>query len=444
MTADRQHIFIPWTVQECEDPVLEFSGAEGVYFRDREGRRYLDFLSQLFNCNLGHGNRRVTEAIKRQAEQACCISPQLLTAERSLLSDELTDLVPGDLDKCMFVNSGSEANELAFIMARMVTGRPKIFAKYRSYHGTTFATLGTAGDPRRMAVEPGPAGSVRFFDPYCYRCDFGLTYPDCGIHCLKALERQIELENPATVAAVVVEPVHRSRRRLSPSGGLPGRSAGPLRPPRDPADCRRGHHRLRTHRRLVRRQPRLGGSRHHGHGQGNHLRLCSHGRRGGESPHQRPFREPDASHRQHLCGQSAGYGGGPGLSGRLSERKAAWRTPAGWARLLMEELQALKRKHSIIGDVRGKGLLTCLELVTDRATRQPLAPPVVDAQLPIRIRRRAWAEGLHLLARANLLMIAPPLIVTADQIREGMEKLSRVLSWLEVGSPAGTGNRRYP
>ena len=101
-------------------------------------------------------------------------------------------------------------------------------------------------------------------------------------------------------------------------------------------------------------------------------------------------------------------------------------------RLLMEELQGLKRKHSIIGDVRGQGLLTCLELVADRATRQPLAPPVVDAQLPIRLRRRAWAEGLHLLARANLLMIAPPLIVTADQIREGMEKLSRVLSWLEA------------
>ena len=206
MAADRQHIFIPWTVQECEDPVLEFAGAEGVYFRDRQGRRYLDFLSQLFNCNLGHGNRRVTEAIQRQAEQACCISPQLLTAERSLLSDELTALVPGDLDKCMFVNSGSEANELAFIMARMVTGRPKIFAKYRSYHGTTFATLGTAGDPRRMAVEPGPAGSVRFFDPYCYRCDFGLSNPECGVHCLKALESQIELENPATVAAVIVEP----------------------------------------------------------------------------------------------------------------------------------------------------------------------------------------------------------------------------------------------
>ena len=223
MPANRQHIFLPWTVQEREDPVVEFAGAEGVYFHDRQGRRYLDFLSQLFNCNLGHGNRRVIEAIRSQAQQACCVSPQLLTAERSLLSEELTSLVPGDLDKCMFVNSGSEGNELAFIMARMVTGRPKIFAKYRSYHGTTFNTLGTAGDPRRVAVEPGPPGAVRFFDPYCYRCDFGLTYPDCGIHCLQALERQIELENPETVAAVVVEPFTGAAGGFPlPEGYLPG------------------------------------------------------------------------------------------------------------------------------------------------------------------------------------------------------------------------------
>ena len=97
----------------------------------------------------------------------------------------------------------------------MLTGRPKIFAKYRSYHGTTYGTLGVGGDPRRSAIEPGPPGTVRFFDPYCYRCDFGLKYPACSIHCLDALERQLQLENPATVAAVVVEPV------TGAAGGFP-------------------------------------------------------------------------------------------------------------------------------------------------------------------------------------------------------------------------------
>src|SRR5207244_9888789 len=175
-------------------------------FYDDQTRPYLDFLSQLFNCNLGHGNRRVIEAIQRQAERACCISPQLLTEDRVALATTLARYTPGDLSKCFFVNSGSEADDQAFILARMITGRPKIFAKYRSYHGTTLGGLGVGGDPRRSAIEPGPPGSVHFFDPYCYRCDFGLEYPSCEIYCLSALERQLQLENPATVAAVVVEP----------------------------------------------------------------------------------------------------------------------------------------------------------------------------------------------------------------------------------------------
>src|SRR4051794_31037968 len=206
LAAPRQHLLLPWAVQEREDPVLEFDRGEGVYFFDRQGRRYLDFLSQLFNCNLGHGNRRVIDAISRQAAKACSVSPQFVTEERAALGEALARRTPGDLTKCFFVNSGSEADDQAFVLARMVTGRPKIFAKYRSYHGTTAATLGTGGDPRRAAVEPGPPGAVRFFDPFCYRCDFGLKFPDCRIHCLDALERQLQLENPATVAAVVVEP----------------------------------------------------------------------------------------------------------------------------------------------------------------------------------------------------------------------------------------------
>ena len=137
--SGREHLLLPWTVQEREDPVLEFDRAEGVYFFDRQGGSYLDFLSQLFHGNLGHGNRRVIAAIQRQAERSCCVSPQFVTEERAALAAELTKRTPGDLNACFFVNSGSEADDQAFIMARLVTGRPKIFAKYRSYHGTTFS-----------------------------------------------------------------------------------------------------------------------------------------------------------------------------------------------------------------------------------------------------------------------------------------------------------------
>ena len=140
LDSPRRHLLLPWTAQEREDPVLEFDHGDGVFFYDRQGRRYLDFLSQLFQGNLGHGNRRVIEAVRRQAGRACCVSPQLLTAERSALAAELARRSPGDLTKCFFVNSGSEADDQAFILARMVTGRPKIFAKYRSYHGNLEVT----------------------------------------------------------------------------------------------------------------------------------------------------------------------------------------------------------------------------------------------------------------------------------------------------------------
>ena len=411
--------------------MLEFAGAEGVYFHDRQGQRYLDFLSQLFNCNLGHGNRRVIEAIRSQAEQACCISPQLLTAERSLLANELTALAPGELDKCMFVNSGSEANELAFIMARMVTGRPKIFAKYRSYHGTTFNTLGTAGDPRRMAVEPGPPGSIRFFDPYCYRCDFGLTYPDCGIHCLKALERQIELENPATVAAVVVEPF------TGAAGGFP-LPEGYLAGLRDLCD---------RHGILLIADEVITGFGRTGAWFGvNHdsvvpdLMVLAKGITSGYVPMGAVVVSSQISRyfESRVLPIGSTYAASPLATAAARACLVAYREEGcvdnakRMGRLLMEKLKGLKEKYPIIGDVRGKGLLACLELVADQVTMQPLGPPVVDAQLPIHIRRRAWEEGLHLLARANLLMIAPPLIVNAEQIRDGVEKLSRVLSWLET------------
>src|SRR6516162_3450366 len=123
--ALRRHLLLPWTIQQREERLMEFDHGEGVYFWDRQGRRYLDFMSQLFHCNLGHGNRRVVEAIREQAGRSCCTSPVFLTDQRVALAEALTQRTPGDLNKCYFVNSGSEADDQAFIMARLITGRPK-------------------------------------------------------------------------------------------------------------------------------------------------------------------------------------------------------------------------------------------------------------------------------------------------------------------------------
>lgn len=429
LASPRQHLLMPWTVQEREDTLLEFERGEGVYFFDRQGRRYLDFLAQLFNCNLGHNNRRVIEAIQRQAAKASCISPQLVTAERVALAERLAALAPGDLTKCFFVNSGSEADDQAFILARLVTGRPKIFAKYRSYHGTTLGGLGVGGDPRRAAIEPGPPGTVRFFDPYCYRCDFAKTFPDCGIHCLDALERQLQLENPATVAAIVVEPV------TGAAGGFP---LPPGYLPRLRQLCDKYGILLIADEVITGfgRTGTLFAVEHEG--VVPDMLTLAKGLTSGYVPMGAVVvRAPIARHFEtRMLPLGSTYAAHPlacaaalaCLDEYTPELMAHVRA---MSEVLFGRLRALAVKHRCVGDVRGQGLLACLELVRDAKTRAPLVPPNTDSPLPLQIRRRAWDDGIHLLARGSLLILSPPLIVEEQHIAEAVEKLDRLLGWIE-------------
>jgi taurine--2-oxoglutarate transaminase len=430
LDTPRRHFLLPWTVQEREDPVLEFDHADGVCFYDKQGRRYLDFLSQVFHCNLGHGNRRVIEAIQRQAEKTCCVSPQILTAERTALADALSKRLPGGPGRCFFVNSGSEANDQAFILARMLTGRPKIFAKYRSYHGTTLGTLGVGGDPRRAAIEPGPPGTVRFFDPFCYRCDFGLKYPDCGIHCLGALERQLQLENPATVAAIVVEPV------TGAAGGFP-LPDGYL--PRLRQLCDR-HGILLIADEVITGFGRTGawfGVNHEG--VTPDMVVLAKGLTSGYVPMGAVFLREGLAQgfEKRMLPLGSTYAAHPlACAAALAclkeyEERGLIEHARKMGELLFERLRELARRHRRVGDVRGKGLLACLELVVDRATHWPLVPPNTDSPLPGQLRRRAWDEGLHLMARGSLILLAPPLIVQPAEIDEAVARLDRVLDWVD-------------
>jgi taurine--2-oxoglutarate transaminase len=427
----RRHLLLPWTVQEREDPVLEFDHGEGVYFFDRQGRRYLDFVSQVFHCNLGHGNRRVIEAIQRQTGRACCVSPQLLTAERIALSEALAQRTPGDLNRCFFVNSGSEADDQAFILARMITGRPKIFSKYRSYHGTTLGTLAVGGDPRRSAIEPGPGGTVRFFDPFCYRCDFGLKYPDCRIHCLDALERQLQLENPATVAAIVVEPV------TGAAGGFP-LPDGYL--PRLRQLCDK-YGILLIADEVITGFGRTGAWFAVDHeGVVPDLLVLAKGLASGYVPIGAVMlREPLAQvFEKRMLPLGGTYSAHPlACAAALAcleeyEERGLIAHARRMGEVLFARLRELAVKHQCVGDVRGKGLLACLELVRDQKTQAPLVPPNTDSPLPLQIRRRGWDEGIHFLARGSLILVAPPLIVQPDQIDEAMTKLDRVLGWVDT------------
>jgi taurine---2-oxoglutarate transaminase len=429
--SPRSHLLLPWAVQEREDPVLEFAHAEGMYFFDRQGRRYLDFVSQVFHCTLGHGNRRVIESIARQAERTCCVSPQILTAERATLAAELARRTPGDLNRCFFVNSGSEANDQAFILARMLTGRPKIFAKYRSYHGTTYGTLGVAGDPRRSAIEPGPPGTVRFFDPYCYRCDFGLQYPDCRIHCLDALERQLQLENPATVAAIVVEPF------TGAAGGFP-LPDGYL--PRLRQLCDR-YGILLIADEVITGFGRTGtwfGVDHEG--VVPDLMTMAKGLASGYVPTGAVvLREPLAQALEKRYLPLGGTFSGHPLACAAAlaclaeyEERGLIENARRLGVVLLKRLHELVQRHPRVGDVRGKGLLVCLELVCDRTSHAPLVPVNTDSPLPMQIRRRAWDEGIHVMTRGSLILMAPPLIAQPEHIDEAVAKLDRVLQWVDA------------
>ncbi|MEM0270967.1 MAG: aminotransferase class III-fold pyridoxal phosphate-dependent enzyme [Thermoprotei archaeon] len=207
--VNRELTFGTWRKQSSWKPLV-VTGAEGVYFFDAEGKRYLDFSSQLMCSNLGHGNKRVVEAIRAQAEKLAYINPAYATEVRAELALRLREVLPQGLVKYFFGTSGTEANEAAVKMIRMYysrEGKTKIVSRFNSYHGSTASSINLTGDFRRVAVDAQMSlpGFVRIPDPYCYRCPFGLKYPECGVACAEYLEYVIR--NEGNVGGVVVEPV---------------------------------------------------------------------------------------------------------------------------------------------------------------------------------------------------------------------------------------------
>src|SRR5437660_349389 len=185
VAEDRDHIIHSWSVQSAISP-LAVAGGEGRYFWDYDGKRYLDFASQLVNLNIGHQHPKIVAAIKEQADRLCTIAPPFANDKRSELARLIAEVMPGDLNRTFFTNGGAEANENAVKLARWVTGRHKVIARYRSYHGATAGAITLTGDPRRWFAEPGIPGVVRMFDPYTYRCPAG--HPDPCPVCVASIE----------------------------------------------------------------------------------------------------------------------------------------------------------------------------------------------------------------------------------------------------------------
>lgn len=219
---DRAHLFHSWAAQGAVSPI-PVAGAQGRHFWDYEGKRYLDFSSQFINTNIGHGHPKVVAAIKDQADRICMIASTFANDKRGEAARLIAELAPGDLNRVLFTNGGAEANEHAVRMARMHTGRTKVMAAYRSYHGGTSTTIGLTGDPRRWdndAAGNSGSGVVHFFGPYLYRSHFhATTEAEESARALAHLEQTIIFEGPRTIAAIILESIVGTAGVLIPPPG---------------------------------------------------------------------------------------------------------------------------------------------------------------------------------------------------------------------------------
>ncbi len=211
----REYTFFSWSVQNATNPI-PIAGGEGVYFWDAEGKRYLDFSSQLMNLNIGHQHRKVIHAIQEQAANLCYAHPGFATEARGRLGEKIAQITPKGLKKTFFCLGGAEANENAIKIARHYTGRHKILARYRSYHGATHGAIALTGDYRRLPVEPAMPGVVHFLDPFCYHCPFGWTRETCHRECIQHVEEIIQYEGPERIAAIIMEGVTGSNGLIVP------------------------------------------------------------------------------------------------------------------------------------------------------------------------------------------------------------------------------------
>jgi taurine--2-oxoglutarate transaminase len=425
----KQYVLHSWSVQDALDPI-PVAGAEGRYFWDYDGNRYLDFASQLVNVSIGHQHPKLVAAIKEQAEQLCTIGPPMATEPRSTLARLLAEVTPGDLSMAFFTNGGAEANENAIKLARWYTGRHKIIARYRSYHGATAAAITATGDPRRWPAEPGIPGVVRMFDPFTYRCPAG--HPDPCPVCTGAphLEEILQYEGPETVAALILETVTGTNGVIVPPDGY-------LRSIREVCD--------RYGILLITDEVMAGFGRTGKWFAVDHwdvvpdILTMAKGINSGYIPlGAMAIREPIAEwvRGQYFAGGLT-YSGHPlacavGVASIEAFREEGIvEHAADMGALFDEALQGLAERHPSIGEVRGLGCFWGLELVRNRETREPLVPfnATGEAAAPVgRLAKAALECGLYLMTHWNVVMVCPPLTITAEELEEGIAILDDVLA----------------
>lgn len=421
--SDARHVLHPWSSHGALQPVV-VAGADGAHFWDEDGRRWLDFSSQLVNANVGHQHPKLIAAIKAQADKLCTVAPYHANETTSEAARLIAELAPGDLNRVFFTNGGAEAVENAIRMARLHTGRHKVLAAYRSYHGATAGAIAATGDPRRWASEPGPPGIVRFWGPYLYRSAFHAA--DAAQECERALAHladTVMAEGAQNIAAILLETVVGANGILVPPDGY-------LQGVRALCDA-------------------------HGIAMIADEVMAGFGRCGEWFAVDRWNVVPDLI--TFAKGVNSGYVplGGVIMSDAVAVDFATRAYPGGLtysghplacaaavacigvykeeglidrARTLGEDivgpaLKAMQARHPSVGDVRGLGLFWAIELVRDRNTREPLVPfnasggdDAPMAEFAAACKRR----GLWPFVAGNRLHVVPPLIVGEQDLRDGL------------------------
>ena len=418
---DLQYVFHSWSAQSNLDPLV-IAGGEGCYLWDYEGRKFLDFSSQLINTNIGHQHPKVVAAIQQQAAQLCTIAPAVANEARAKAAELIVNLAPAGFKKVFFTNGGADANENAMRMARQVTGRRKILSAYRSYHGNTGAAIVATGDPRRVPNEFAQ-GHVHFFNPYLYRTEFHATnaQEECS-RALQHLRRVIECEGPAAIAAILLESV-------------PG-TAGILVPP---AGYMQGVRALADEFGIMLILDEVMA----GFGRTGEWFALSHfgvvpdlitfakGVNSGYVPAGGVLvsEKVDAFFQDRMFPGGLTYSGHPlamaaivATIEAMQDEDIVGNVQRLGASVLEPGVRALAARHAVIGEVRGLGYFWALELVTDRSTRQPL-----NAAQMGRLKAALLARNLLCFIVDNRIHLAPPCIAGETELRDGLAILDEVL-----------------
>lgn len=427
---NQDYTLFSWSKQKGLNPIA-VKYAKGVYLYDYEDKRYIDFSSGLINVNIGHGNQRVTEAVVEQMQQVSYVTPGCVTKARGELGKKLAEITQGNLTKTLFTVCGATAIENAIKLARMYTGRHKIIARYRAFHGSSYGAMTAGGDPRKLASDSQQAPNIiHVEDPYCYRCPWGKEITTCSRECVSHIERVIEFEGPENIAAILME-------------GESG-SSGCIKYPPDYLQKVRAL--CDKHGILLIADEVMSGFGRCGewfavdvHGVVPDMIATAKGITAGYLPLGALIvSDKIAAHyddRPLMLGLT--YSAHPVTCAagvevlKIYEDEHLIENARAMGEYIEQRVEEMKGRHVSIGDFRNTGLLGCLELVKNRSTKEPMAPfnaKPDEMAIMNKVAGKLKELGMYAFVRWNYVFIAPPLSITKDQVDEGLAIISQALS----------------